>query len=202
MLLRPQLRFDQCIDHFLRPFRALFHIAAVHHRHAAGVITPHVGGKTQDFTDTELLGRGVERLGDDESGNAVRRQGRRHVRWRHDHQFHLFGCGGCLLGDFEAVFAQQILQYHIVNRVPERNRHGFAAEVFDAVDARSNGQGRTRHVVPHQNFEWALTAIARPNGHRREQMHQVHLAADKRFDQLRPTAEHFWRFYRHAFGLE
>ena len=199
---RPQLGLHQRIGHTLYPLRPALDIVRMRHRHAAGMVAPDIAGKAQHLAHALVLGHGIEGLGHDETGNVLRRQRRHHVGRRHHDQAHLTRARRVALRHFQPVAAQQILQHHVVDGVPERNRHRLAAQFGHAVDARLHGQRRARHVVPHQHLQRRLAAIARPHRHRRQHMHHVHLPADEGFHQLRPAAEQHRLFHHHALGLE
>ena len=111
VLAGPQLRLDHGVDHLLRPFRPLLQVALVHEDDAAGVILPDVAGEAQNLADAECFGRGVERLGDDVTGDLVGGERRHHVGGRHHHQIDFVGggCAGPLGHRRQAALAQQRL---------------------------------------------------------------------------------------------
>jgi hypothetical protein len=110
------LGLDDGVDHLLRPLRAVVQVLLVHEHHAAGVVAPDVAGKALHAADLEVLGQGVERLGDDVAGDALAGQGRRHVGRRQHQQVDLVGAS-CALAGFDtgqAVVVEHLLQHHVV----------------------------------------------------------------------------------------
>ncbi|MNT35307.1 hypothetical protein D3C72_1713310 [compost metagenome] len=57
-------------------------------------------------------------------------------------------------------------------------------------------------MVPGHHLGRHLTAIARPDGHRREQVDDVDLAGNERLNHLCPTAQQHGAFSLDAFGFE
>ena len=163
----PSLAFHQRGNHVLHPFGAAGNIVLLHQRHAAGVVAPHIAGKAQHLTHAFGFGHGVERLGHDKAGNGAVGERGHHVGRRHHAQFH-FARLRVFLHHFEAVFAQNLLQHHVVYRIPKRNRHGFAAQTGDVGNIGRNRERGAGHMVPHHHFNRRGAAVARPNAHRRQ----------------------------------
>jgi hypothetical protein len=98
--------------------------------------------------------------------------------------------------------AQQLLQQDVVDRIPERDRHGLAAQVGDLVDVVQHCQRGTVDVVPGHHLGRELRAVAHPQRGRRQQVDHIDLAGHEGFDDLGPAAEQAWRFGLQALGLE
>lgn len=201
----PQLGLDDGVDHLLRPFGAIVQVLLVHEHHAAGVVAPDIPGKALHPADLEFLGQGVEGFGDYVAGDALAGQGRRHVRRRQHQQVDLVGrqrTVGWPAHRGQAVVAQQLLDHHVMNRVPERNRQRLPAQLPHLSDARRHGQAGAADVVPGHHLGRHLTAIASPDGHRRQQVNHIDLPGNKGLDHLRPTAQQHRALGADALGLE
>ncbi|KAG1082408.1 hypothetical protein G6F40_015133 [Rhizopus arrhizus] len=155
------------------------------------MVAPDVAGKTQHLAHAQGLSDRIEGFGHDVTGDAVLRQRRRHVGRRHDDQVD-FVCADRPVfprHGRQAVLAQQILQHDVVDGIPERDGNRLAAQFLDVVDSRRHRQARSAHVVPGHDLGRDLAAEARPDRHRRQQVHPIHLARDEGLDHLRPAAQ-------------
>ncbi len=201
----PQLGLDDGVDHLLRPFGTVVQVMLVHEHHAAGVVAPHIPGKALHPAHLEFLGQGIERLGDDVAGNPLAGQGWRHVRRRQHHQVDLVGpqgTAGGLAHRHQAVVAKQLLHHHVMDRIPERDRHRLPRQLLDLGNARGHGQAGTADVVPGHHLGRHPAAVAGPDGHRRQQVNHVDLPGNERLDHLGPTAQQHRALGLDALGLE
>ena len=200
----PELRFDHGIDHLLRPFGALLQVTLVHEDDAAGVILPNIAGEAQNFADAECFRRGVERFRNDVTGDLAGGEGRHHVGRRHHDQIDFVRCR--IAGPFghrgQAVLAQQDLQHDIMDRIPERNSDGLAAQFLDAVDLRTDAEAGAAGMIPGDDFRGRLAAEAGPHSHRRKQMDDIDLPRDEGFQHLRPAPQHHRLFSFETLGFK
>ena len=179
---------DDRVHHLLRPLRLLRHGVLIHAHHAAGMVFPDVAGESQHPAAGLQLAKRVEWLGHDKGVDLFRRQRRRHIRRRHDHQIHLICRQRVFLvldHRLESGLAQRNLQHDIVHRVPIGHRHLFAGEPPEVigVNVLADDQCGTIDVCPRHDLDGKSVVVAHPHRNRLEEVHQVELARGEALDQ-------------------